>query len=152
MKMSIPTFQLMTKEELIEYAYILQKKIIMYETIMLRLTIEKKKEATVKKTENIIVEINTIVDENDKQFKSFFNDNFIKEVGAGPVLINTVKSAFIEWKKTEGRKCNLRLPEVYIRMKKHCDISSTDKEFYGIRLMEESDLIALGLPTFQEMP
>jgi hypothetical protein len=143
--MLIRTFQLMTKEELIEYAYILQKKIIMYETIMLRLTIEKK-------TENIIVETNTIVDENDKQFKSFFNDNFIKEVGAGPVLINTVKSAFIDWKKIEGRKCNLRLPEVYERMKKHCDISSTDKEFYGIRLMEESDLIALGLPTFQEMP
>ena len=148
--MLIATFQLMTKEELIEYAYILQRKIIMYETMMLRLTI--KKEATVKKTENIIVETNTIVDENDKQFKSFFDDNFIKQVGAGPVLINTVKSAFKDWKKTVGRKCNLLLPEVYKRMKKHCDISSTDKEFYGIRLMEESDIIALGLPTIQNMP
>ena len=78
--------------------------------------------------------------EDNDIFMNFFNDNFVKEAGAGPVLVNTVKTAFNDWKKTYGRSCDLKLIQVYERMKAHCASGSTEKEFYGVRLAEESDL------------
>lgn len=82
---------------------------------------------------------NKYKEENDV-FMSFFSDNFVKEAGAGPVKAPVVRTMFNDWKKTCGRICDLKLHQVYERMKTMSDAGSTEKEFWGLRIAEETDL------------
>lgn len=82
---------------------------------------------------------NKYKEENDV-FMTFFADNFVKESGAAPILAREVRNIFNDWRKTYGRTCDLKLHQVYERMMVTCGQGSTEKEFYGIRIAEESDL------------
>ena len=73
-------------------------------------------------------------------FMTFFTDNFVKEHAAGPIQAREVRTIFNDWKKTFGRACDLKMHQIYERMKLHCGPGSTEKEFWGVRLAEESDL------------
>lgn len=77
--------------------------------------------------------------ENYDEFACFFNDNFIKEPGAGPLLSREVRDVFNDWRKAYGH-CQLKLPHVYERMKAYCGYESTDEVFHNVRLLEENDL------------
>ncbi len=82
---------------------------------------------------------NKYKEENDL-FMSFFTECFVKEVGAGPINAKEVRNIFNDWKKTMGKACDLKLHQVYERMKTACGSGSTEKEFWGIRVAEEADL------------
>jgi hypothetical protein len=73
-------------------------------------------------------------------FMTFFADCFVKEAGAGPVPARLVRDTFNEWKKTYGRACDLKPHQVYERMMAHCGSGSTEKEFWGVRIAQDSDL------------
>lgn len=74
--------------------------------------------------------------ENDL-FMSFFNENFVKDSTAGPVLAKDVRNIFRDWKKTQGKMCDITQHQVLDRMKLECGSGSTDKEFWGIRISDE---------------
>lgn len=78
--------------------------------------------------------------EDNDVFMTFFSDNFVKESGAGPIRATEVRTMFNDWKRTYGRACDLKLQQVYERMKAQCGSGSTEKEFWGVRVAEESDL------------
>lgn len=78
--------------------------------------------------------------EDNDVFMTFFADNYVKEAGAGPIQAREVRNAFNEWKRSYGRACDLKPPQIMERMKAYCDVGSTDKEFWGIRIAEETDL------------
>jgi len=78
--------------------------------------------------------------EDNDVFMTFFTDNFVKEHAAGPIQAREVRTIFNDWKKTFGRACDLKMHQIYERMKLHCGPGSTEKEFWGVRLAEESDL------------
>ena len=78
-------------------------------------------------------------EENDV-FMTFFTENFVKEPGAGPIYAKEVKNMFNDWRKALGRACDLKHHQVLERMKTTCASGSTDKEFWGIRVAEETDL------------
>lgn len=78
--------------------------------------------------------------EDQDKFMEFFNDNFVKEAGAGPLTQKDVRTAFADWKKTpEHRNCDLKVQQIYERMLAMSDTGSTLKEFWGVRHAEETD-------------
>jgi phage/plasmid-associated DNA primase len=82
---------------------------------------------------------NKYKEENDV-FMTFFTENFVREPGAGPVYAREVKNMFNEWRKTLGRSCDLKHHQVLERMKATCSSGSTEKEFWGVRVADETDL------------
>ena len=78
--------------------------------------------------------------EDNDVFMAFFNDLYVKEAAAGPIYAKVVKDHFTEWKKTLGRSFDLKLHQVMERMKAQCGSGSTEKEFWGVRIAEETDL------------
>ena len=82
---------------------------------------------------------NKYKEENDV-FMTFFTENFVREPGAGPIYAREVKNIFNEWKKTLGRSCDLKHHQVLERMKATCSSGSTEKEFWGVRVADETDL------------
>ena len=75
--------------------------------------------------------------END-QFTQFFGECFAKDP-AGVVYAKDVRSIFRQWKRTQGRGCELKELQVLERMKSACGSGSTEREFYGIRVADESE-------------
>jgi len=82
---------------------------------------------------------NKYKEENDL-FMSFFSECFVRDVGAGPISAKDVRNIFGDWKKAMGKVCDLKLHQVYERMKTACGSGSTEKEFWGIRIADETDL------------
>ena len=78
--------------------------------------------------------------EDNDVFMAFFNDNYIKDGVSGPIQAREVRDAFNEWKRSYGRACDLKPPQVMERMKTQCGGGSTEKEFWGVRVAEETDL------------
>ena len=78
--------------------------------------------------------------EDNDVFMTFFSENFVKEAGAGPIHSKEVKERFNDWRKALGRPCDLKHHQVFERMKAICASGSTEKEFWGVRIAEESDL------------
>lgn len=78
--------------------------------------------------------------EDNDIFMTFFSETFVREPGAGPVYAKEVKNMFNEWRKALGRSCDLKHHQVMERMKAVCASGSTEKEFWGIRIAEETDL------------
>ena len=84
-------------------------------------------------------------------FMSFFGDCYVKEAGAGPIVSKAVRERFNEWKKTAGR-CDLKLSQVYDRMRETCGSGSTDKEFWGVREADDADSSTGGSILLEGMP
>ena len=74
-------------------------------------------------------------------FNTFFSENFVKDLSAGPLLAKEVRGIFRDWKRSLGRACDLKENTIFDRMKEVCGCGSTDKEFWGVRTADEaSDL------------
>ena len=80
--------------------------------------------------------------EDNDLFSQFFAENFVKEFGAGPIKAKEVRMVFADWKKALGRACDLKDAQVLDRMKQMCGAGSTEKEFYNVRIVEESEDIS----------
>lgn len=93
---------------------------------------------------------NKYKEENDL-FMAFFGDCYVKEAGAGPIVSKAVRERFNEWKKSAGR-CDLKLSQVYDRMRETCGSGSTDKEFWGVREAEDADSSTGGSILLEGMP
>lgn len=66
-------------------------------------------------------------------FKTFFDETFVKKPDAQPIKSTRVKTLFREWKKKAGREIDLKDNQILERMKVECGAgNSTEKEFYGI--------------------
>lgn len=79
-------------------------------------------------------------DESDL-FMLFFNDNFIAASRDEFVSAKEVKSRFAEWLRGQGKTCDLKLGQVLERMKDVSAGGSTDKQFFGLRgLNDEEDI------------
>jgi len=80
---------------------------------------------------------NKYKEENDL-FNKFFNDNFVHDPSAGPLLLREIRGIFRDWKRAEGGRAN-ELKEIIIfeRMKEVCGAGSSDKEFWGIRVSDD---------------
>ena len=66
-------------------------------------------------------------------FKTFFDETFVKKPDAQPIKSTRVKVLFREWKKKAGREIDLKDNQILERMKVECGAgNSTEKEFYGI--------------------
>jgi len=76
------------------------------------------------------------------QFMMFFNEQFVLEPDAGPVMVKEVRSLFSEWKKSQGKNCELMWGTALDRMKAMCKGKSTEKEFWGIRFAEDAEDIS----------
>lgn len=87
---------------------------------------------------------NKYKEEND-MFMSFFVECFAKEAGAGPVQAKEVKIIFREWRRSQGKLCELKEHQVLERMKLVCGSGSTEKEFWGIHILDETEDISGGL-------
>lgn len=82
---------------------------------------------------------NRYKEENDI-FMVFFNENFVKVPGAGPIMGIDVKKAWRDWKKAGNKLCDLKEHQVVDRMKETCGSGSTEKEFWGVQIADETDL------------
>ena len=91
---------------------------------------------------------NKYKEENDV-FMTFFNENFVKEVGAGPIPAARVKIIWRDWKKQNqtGRMLEIKEHQVFERMKETCGSGSTEKEFFCVREATETDLSGAALLT-----
>jgi P4 family phage/plasmid primase-like protien len=80
---------------------------------------------------------NRYKEENDV-FNKFFDENFARDSAAPPILAKEVKNIWRDWKRTVGRSVDLREGAVLDRMKEMCGAGSTEREFFGIRIQDES--------------
>jgi putative DNA primase/helicase len=80
-------------------------------------------------------------DESDL-FMLFFNDNFIATSRDEFILAKEVKSRFAEWLRGQGKTCDLKLGQVLERMKDVSAGGSTDKQFYGLRILNDEEDIS----------
>ena len=79
-------------------------------------------------------------------FQLFFNECFVKDTLANPVTAKEVRGIFRDWKKQQGKACDLKDHQVMERMKVACGSGSTEKEFYGIRVAEDSEDLSGAMP------
>lgn len=70
-------------------------------------------------------------------FSKFFTENFVSEPGAGPITAKQVRELFRAWRKALGKECGLKENVVMERMKVACGSGSTEKEFWGVRILED---------------
>ncbi len=75
--------------------------------------------------------------EDNDMFNNFFTENFVKDPSAGPIMAKEVRGIFRDWKKAQGRACDLKESMVFDRMREACGPGSTDKEFWGIRVADD---------------
>jgi P4 family phage/plasmid primase-like protien len=80
---------------------------------------------------------NKYKEENDV-FNKFFEENFVRDGAAAPILAKEVKGIWRDWKRSMGRAIDLREGAVLDRMKEMCGAGSTDKEFFGIRVIDDA--------------
>ena len=85
-------------------------------------------------------------------FMAFFSANFVREVAAGPVMAKEVKNAFRDWMREQPKNCDLKISSVMERMKEVCGLGSTDKEFWGIKPIEEDAQDISGAQFIGHMP
>ena len=85
-------------------------------------------------------------------FMAFFSANFVREVAAGPVMAKEVKNAFRDWMREQPKNCDLKISSVMERMKEVCGLGSTDKEFWGIKPIEEDAEDISGAQFIAHMP
>lgn len=91
-----------------------------------------------KEPDIVVAASNKYKEEND-MFAAFFAESFVKETGAGPIAAKEVRAIFRDWKKALGRQCDLKDAQILERMKTICGSGSTEKEFWGVRVVEESE-------------
>jgi P4 family phage/plasmid primase-like protien len=77
--------------------------------------------------------------EDNDQFQMFFNECFVRDPAAAPVQAKEVRIIFRDWKRSQGKMCDLKEPAIMERMKVACGSGSTEKEFYGIRVAEDAE-------------
>jgi len=77
-------------------------------------------------------------EENDT-FSGFASDNLVVESGAGPLKLADVLSRYKEWKRTMPGITEMKKAMIVERMKGISARGSTEMEFKGVRLREESE-------------
>jgi putative DNA primase/helicase len=77
-------------------------------------------------------------EENDT-FSGFASDNLVIESGAGPLKIADVLTRYKEWKRTMPGITEMKKAMIVERMKGISARGSTEMEFKGVRLREESE-------------
>lgn len=80
---------------------------------------------------------NKYKEENDI-FNKFFEESFVRDPAAAPILAREVKGIWRDWKRSAGRGVDLRENAVLDRMREMCGAGSTDKEYFGIRVLDEA--------------
>jgi phage/plasmid-associated DNA primase len=75
--------------------------------------------------------------EDNDIFNKFFEENFVRDPLAPPLLAKEVKNTWRDWKKSQGRGIEVRESSILERMKEACGAGSTDKEFNGVRVIDE---------------
>jgi phage/plasmid-associated DNA primase len=91
---------------------------------------------------------NKYKEENDT-FHAFLTENFVLEPGAGPITHVVLKEVYNQWKTANKGHPVIKPKELVERMRATCDKRSTDKEFWGIRqLNEEEEAESLRGPAF----
>jgi P4 family phage/plasmid primase-like protien len=85
----------------------------------------------------VLTASNKYKEENDV-FTKFFEENFVRDPAAAPLLSKEVKNIWRDWKRSMGRAIDLRENAVLDRMKEKCGAGSTDKEFFGIRVLDDA--------------
>lgn len=91
-----------------------------------------------KEPECVLAASNKYKEENDV-FHSFLQENYVLEAGAGPVRIGEIMETYKDWKKTQGWRSELKKSEIITRMRDACDKKSSEREFWGIRPLEEEE-------------
>lgn len=81
---------------------------------------------------------NKYKEENDT-FHTFFQENFVVEVGTGPLTILEVMDRYKEWKRGQIGRTELKRKEIIDRMRSVADRKSSDREFWGIRILAEDE-------------
>jgi P4 family phage/plasmid primase-like protien len=84
----------------------------------------------------VMLASNKYKEENDV-FNKFFEENFVRDSAAVPILAKEVKNIWRDWKRSMGRAIDLREGAVLDRMKEVCGAGSSDKEFFGIRVLDD---------------
>ncbi len=92
--------------------------------------------------ECVLAASNKYKEENDVFF-AFVSENYVKEPGAGPVRIGDVMDCYKEWKKTQYGKGEIKKTEMVTRLRDMCDRRSTEREFWGIRALEQDEDVSL---------
>jgi phage/plasmid-associated DNA primase len=92
--------------------------------------------------ECVLAASNKYKEENDVFF-AFVSENYVKEPGAGPVRIGDVMDCYKEWKKTQYGKGEIKKAEMITRLRDMCDRRSTEREFWGIRALEQDEDLSL---------
>jgi P4 family phage/plasmid primase-like protien len=93
--------------------------------------------------DSVMVASNKYKEENDT-FQSFLLENFVIEPGAGPVRISEITDVYKEWRKTQFGRPELKKKELVDRMREVCDRKSTEREFWGIRHLENDEEGSVG--------
>jgi P4 family phage/plasmid primase-like protien len=88
--------------------------------------------------ESVMEASNKYKEENDT-FHSFLSEKFAREPGAGPLGIATIMDAYKQWKKDQSGRAELKRGEIIERLRQVCDKKSTNREFWGIRLLEQGE-------------
>ena len=91
-----------------------------------------------KEPECVSAASNKYKEEND-MFQTFFNECFVKDIPTATVAAKEVRQIFRNWKKNQGKSCDLKDHQVLERMKIACGSGSTEKDFYGIRVAEDAE-------------
>jgi P4 family phage/plasmid primase-like protien len=119
----------------------LESKIPLWRTAFLSLLVHyyetRYLEHGLKEPACVMAASNKYKEENDV-FNKFFEENFARDSAAVPILAKEVKNIWRDWKRSAGRGVDLRENAVLDRMKEMCGGGSTDKEFFGIRIVDDS--------------
>jgi len=81
-------------------------------------------------------------------FTVFFDDNFVKEPGAGPINVKAFTKLLRDWRRSTSRSAtDLKDVDCISRMKVECGGNSTEKEFWGVRIrVDEEDISGARMP------
>jgi P4 family phage/plasmid primase-like protien len=90
-----------------------------------------------KEPDCVMTASNKYKDENDL-FNKFFTESFVKDPCAAPITAREVRNIWRDWKRALGRNIELKESAIFDRMKEACGAGSTDKEFFGIRLIDDA--------------
>ncbi len=86
--------------------------------------------------------------EESDMFMQFIGETFVLEADAGPVSVKEFRSLFANWRKSQGKACEITPAQAIDRMKDLCKKNSNANEFWGVRIAEDGEDISGGGPAF----
>lgn len=86
--------------------------------------------------------------EESDMFMQFIGETFVLEADAGPVSVKEFRSLFANWRKSQGKACEITPAQAIDRMKDLCKKNSNANEFWGVRIAEDGEDISGGGPAY----